>query len=78
MQLRLRKRATMAQEDGGGPWLVLGLGNPDDEYGNTRHNAGAMVVRALDGDAGLERFMRRAAAAGVTARWDEHAERTPA
>ncbi|HZD38597.1 MAG TPA: aminoacyl-tRNA hydrolase [Actinomycetes bacterium] len=30
-----------------GPWLVLGLGNPDAEYGNTRHNAGAMVVRRL-------------------------------
>jgi peptidyl-tRNA hydrolase, PTH1 family len=29
------------------PWLVLGLGNPDPEYGNTRHNAGAMVVRRL-------------------------------
>lgn len=30
-----------------GPWLVLGLGNPDDEYANTRHNAGAMVVARL-------------------------------
>ncbi|HEV8653410.1 MAG TPA: aminoacyl-tRNA hydrolase [Actinomycetes bacterium] len=30
-----------------GPWLVLGLGNPDDGYANTRHNAGAMVVTRL-------------------------------
>jgi PTH1 family peptidyl-tRNA hydrolase len=29
------------------PWLVLGLGNPDDEYANTRHNLGAMVVTLL-------------------------------
>ena len=37
-----------------GPWLVLGLGNPDAEYGNTRHNAGAMVVTRL-----AERFGTR-------------------
>lgn len=30
-----------------GPWLVLGLGNPDREYGNTRHNAGTRVVQLL-------------------------------
>ncbi len=30
-----------------GPWLVLGLGNPDQGYANTRHNAGAMVVTRL-------------------------------
>jgi PTH1 family peptidyl-tRNA hydrolase len=37
--------------DGGtdsGPWLVLGLGNPDDEgYANSRHNLGARVVAVL-------------------------------
>ena len=38
----------------------------------------AVIERGLDGDAGLERFARRAAAAGVRARWDEHAERTAA
>ena len=36
------------------PWLVLGLGNPGEEYANTRHNAGAMVVARL-----AERFGER-------------------
>ena len=38
----------------------------------------AVIERGLDGDAGLERFARRAAAAGVRARWEEHAGRTAA
>jgi peptidyl-tRNA hydrolase, PTH1 family len=35
-----------------GPWLVIGLGNPDEEYANTRHNAGAMAVARLAERAG--------------------------
>ena len=52
----------------GGPWIVLGLGNPDDEgYGNTRHNAGAMVVARLAERAGatLRRSRNRAQVAEI-------------
>ena len=43
---------TGADTDGSPPWIILGLGNPDDEYGNSRHNAGAMVVGLLADRAG--------------------------
>jgi peptidyl-tRNA hydrolase, PTH1 family len=54
-------------EETGGPWIVLGLGNPDDEYGNTRHNAGAMVVEVLAERAGakLKRSRNRAQVAEI-------------
>jgi peptidyl-tRNA hydrolase, PTH1 family len=51
----------------GAPWLVVGLGNPDDEYGGTRHNAGAMVVARLAQRAGakLKRSRNRAQVAEI-------------
>ena len=66
VQLRRRKPAAAAEE-AGGPWIVLGLGNPDDEYGNTRHNAGAMVVARLAERAGakLKRSRNRAQVAEI-------------
>jgi len=43
-------------------WLVVGLGNPGDEYSSTRHNIGQMVVDAL--------------AVRHNARWSKHKSRT--
>jgi PTH1 family peptidyl-tRNA hydrolase len=49
------------------PWLILGLGNPDDEYGGSRHNLGAVVVSRLAERAGakLKRSKQRALVAEV-------------
>jgi peptidyl-tRNA hydrolase, PTH1 family len=67
--LQLRRRAAAAGTGAdGGPWIVLGLGNPDHEgYANTRHNAGAMVVARLAERAGatLKRSRNRAQIAEI-------------
>ena len=43
-------------------WLVVGLGNPGDQYAATRHNVGQMVVDAI--------------AQGNKLRWSTHKSRT--
>lgn len=45
--------------------LVAGLGNPDGEYGGTRHNLGADTVRLLADEAGLK--LTRSRAGGLAA-----------
>jgi PTH1 family peptidyl-tRNA hydrolase len=47
------------------PWIILGLGNPEADYGGTRHNLGADVVSTMAERAGvtLRRSKQRAALA---------------
>jgi peptidyl-tRNA hydrolase, PTH1 family len=53
----------------GDRWLVVGLGNPQAEYGGTRHNIGADVVRRLAERLGAS-FKPHKVQAQVADTWD--------
>lgn len=44
---KLRRKSSESESSGASPWLVLGLGNPGDEYATHRHNIGYQVVDEL-------------------------------
>ena len=51
-------------------WIVVGLGNPESEYGGTRHNIGADAVRALAARLGTDFKPHKKAQALIADGWD--------
>ncbi len=49
-------------------WVIVGLGNPDDEYDATRHNAGRMAVAAFAKKHALSEWKTDAKAKATIAR----------
>lgn len=47
---------------GANRWLIIGLGNPGDEYAKTRHNVGAMVVSSMAENSGAKLTSHKARA----------------
>ena len=66
---RLRPGPREAPATAGERWLVFGLGNPQAEYGGTRHNIGADVVRRLADRLGAQ-FKPHKAGAQIADTWD--------
>jgi peptidyl-tRNA hydrolase, PTH1 family len=69
MGLLDRFRSRSEDPVAGDRWLVVGLGNPEAEYGGTRHNVGADTVRLLAGQLGAA-FKPHKVQAQVADGWD--------
>jgi len=49
-------------------WVVIGLGNPDEEYARTRHNAGRMMVQKFAEKHGFSEWKEESRARSFIAR----------
>ena len=49
-------------------WIIVGLGNPGEEYENTRHNTGRMAVEAFAKKFSLSEWKKDARAHSLTAK----------
>lgn len=54
--------------DTGMTWVIIGLGNPDEEYAHTRHNAGRMAVQKFAEKKGFSEWKEEAKARSFFAR----------
>mgnify|MGYP002515998687 FL=1 len=53
-------------------YLIVGLGNPGDEYAHTRHNAGFDVVDAIADEIGVRYWKTECGALTAKGAWHDH------
>ena len=53
-------------------YLIVGLGNPGDEYAHTRHNAGFDVVDAIAEEIGVRYWKTECGALTAKGAWRDH------
>ena len=53
-------------------YLIVGLGNPGDEYAHTRHNAGFDVVDAIADEIGVRYWKTECGALTAKGAWRDH------
>lgn len=53
-------------------YLIVGLGNPGDEYAHTRHNAGFNVVDAIADEIGVRYWKTECGALTAKGAWHDH------
>jgi len=56
----------------GDMYLIVGLGNPGDEYADTRHNAGFRTVDALADDVGARYWKTECGSRTAKGAWHDH------